>query len=202
MPHRIGVFGGTFDPPHIGHLILAGEAVHQFQLDRLLWVLTPEPPHKLENAVTPLTHRLAMLENMIADNPAFELSRIEIERPGPHYTVDTVRAIAENQPGADIILLIGGDSLRDLPTWRFAPDLVTVVSKLGVMRRPDDSTDLAALEAKLPGVLGKLHFIDALLQPVSSRELRRRISSGEMYRYYVAPGVYDYIEKNRLYRDA
>ncbi len=202
MPHRIGVFGGTFDPPHIGHLILAGEAVHQFQLDRLLWVLTPEPPHKLENAVTPLTHRLAMLENMIADNPAFELSRIEIERPGPHYTVDTVRAIAENQPGADIILLIGGDSLRDLPTWRFAPDLVTVVSKLGVMRRPDDSTDLAALEAKLPGVLGKLHFIDALLQPVSSRELRRRISSGEMYRYYVAPGVYDYIEKNRLYRNA
>ncbi|MBI3163106.1 MAG: nicotinate (nicotinamide) nucleotide adenylyltransferase [Anaerolineales bacterium] len=202
MPHRIGVFGGTFDPPHIGHLILAGEAVHQFQLDRLLWVLTPEPPHKLENAVTPLTHRLAMLENMIADNPAFELSRIEIERPGPHYTVDTVRAIAENQPGADIILLIGGDSLRDLPTWRFAPDLVTVVSKLGVMRRPDDSTDLAALEAKIPGVLGKLHFIDALLQPVSSRELRRRISSGEMYRYYVAPGVYDYIEKNRLYRDA
>lgn len=202
MPHRIGVFGGTFDPPHIGHLILAGEAVHQFQLDRLLWVLTPEPPHKLENAVTPLTHRLAMLENMIADNPAFELSRIEIERPGPHYTVDTVRAIAENQPGADIILLIGGDSLRDLPTWRFAPDLVTVVSKLGVMRRPDDSTDLAALEAKIPGVLGKLHFIDALLQPVSSRELRRRISSGEMYRYYVAPGVYDYIEKNRLYRNA
>lgn len=202
MPHRIGVFGGTFDPPHIGHLILAGEALHQFQLDRLLWVLTPEPPHKLENAVTPLTHRLAMLENMIADNPAFELSRIEIERPGPHYTVDTVRAIAENQPGADIILLIGGDSLRDLPTWRFAADLVTVVSKLGVMRRPDDSTDLAALEAKLPGVLGKLHFIDALLQPVSSRELRRRISSGEMYRYYVAPGVYDYIEKNRLYRDA
>lgn len=202
MPHRIGVFGGTFDPPHIGHLILAGEALHQFQLDRLLWVLTPEPPHKLENAVTPLTHRLAMLENMIADNPAFELSRIEIERPGPHYTVDTVRAIAENQPGADIILLIGGDSLRDLPTWRFAPDLVTVVSKLGVMRRPDDSTDLAALEAKIPGVLGKLHFIDALLQPVSSRELRRRISSGEMYRYYVAPGVYDYIEKNRLYRDA
>ena len=202
MPHRIGVFGGTFDPPHIGHLILAGEALHQFQLDRLLWVLTPEPPHKLENAVTPLTHRLAMLENMIADNPAFELSRIEIERPGPHYTVDTVRAIAENQPGADIILLIGGDSLRDLPTWRFAADLVTVVSKLGVMRRPDDSTDLAALEAKIPGVLGKLHFIDALLQPVSSRELRRRISSGEMYRYYVAPGVYDYIEKNRLYRDA
>ena len=202
MPHRIGVFGGTFDPPHIGHLILAGEALHQFQLDRLLWVLTPEPPHKLENAVTPLTHRLAMLENMIADNPAFELSRIEIERPGPHYTVDTVRAIAENQPGADIILLIGGDSLRDLPTWRFAADLVTVVSKLGVMRRPDDSTDLAALEAKLPGVLGKLHFIDALLQPVSSRELRRRISSGEMYRYYVAPGVYDYIEKNRLYRNA
>ena len=204
MFQRIGVFGGTFDPPHIGHLVLAGEAAQQFQLDRLLWVLTPEPPHKLENAITPLAHRLAMLEGMISDNPVFELSRIEIERPGPHYSVDTVRAIAESEPGADIVLLIGGDSLRDLPTWRFAPDLVAAVSKLGVMRRPGDSNDLTALEAKLPGISEKLHFIDALLQPVSSRELRRRISNGEMYRYYVTPGVYEYIEENRLYlnRDA
>lgn len=200
MPHRIGVFGGTFDPPHIGHLVLAGEAAHQFQLDRLLWVLTPEPPHKLDNTITPLVHRLAMLEGMISDNPAFELSRIEIERPGPHYSVDTVRAIAKSEPGAEIILLIGGDSLWDLPTWRFAPDLVAAVSKLGVMRRPGDLNDLKTLEAKLPGISEKLHFIDALLQPVSSRELRRRISNGEMYRYYVTAGVYDYIEDNRLYR--
>lgn len=201
MPHRIGVFGGTFDPPHIGHLVLAGEAVHQFKLDRLLWVLTPEPPHKLENPITPLVHRSAMLKGMITHNPTFEYSTIEIDRPGPHYTVDTIRLLAGQEPDAELILLIGGDSLRDLPGWRFAADLVDAVSKLGVMRRPGDSADPAVLERILPGIKEKLHFIDALLQPVSSRELRRRIASGEMYRYYITPEVYDYIEENRLYRE-
>jgi nicotinate-nucleotide adenylyltransferase len=200
MPKRIGFFGGTFDPPHIGHLILAGEAVHQFHLDRLLWVLTPEPPHKLESPITPLPHRQAMLEGMIRGDPVFEFSRIEIDRPGPHYTLDSIRILARMEPSAEIFLLIGGDSLMDLPTWRFAPDLVAQVSKIGVMRRPGGSADPSALEAKLPGIAKKLHFIDALLQPVSSSELRRRISSGEMYRYYVTPEVYDYIEEHRLYR--
>lgn len=200
MSQRIGFFGGTFDPPHIGHLILAGEAAFQFQLDRLLWVLTPEPPHKLENPITPLNHRLSMLEGMIAHNPRFELSAIEIERPGPHYTINSIRALQEREPDAEITLLIGGDSLWDLPTWRLAPDLVTLVSKIGVMRRPGDPDDLALLEAQLPGVSQKVHFIDALLQPVSSSELRRRIANAETYRYYVTPDVYDYIEANRLYR--
>lgn len=200
MPKRIGFFGGTFDPPHIGHLILAGEAVAQLQLDRLLWVLTPDPPHKQENPITPLAHRLPMLQGMIAHNPKFELSRIEIDRPGPHYTVDTARLLKEQEVDAEITLLIGGDSLADLPTWRLSTDLVTVVSKIGVMRRPGESADLAALEAKLPGVTAKLQFIDALMQPVSSRELRRRIAAGEMYRYYLAPEVYAYIEANHLYR--
>lgn len=200
MKNRIGLFGGTFDPPHIGHLILAGEAVFQFQLDRLLWVLTPDPPHKQDNSITPLDHRLPMLQSMIAHNPKFELSRLEIDRPGPHYTLDTVRLLASEQPDAEIFLLIGEDSLNDLPTWRLAADLVTAVSKIGVMHRPSDSANLAALEAKLPGITEKAHFMNALLQPVSSRELRRRISAGEMYRYYVTPSVYDYIEANQLYR--
>lgn len=200
MKNRIGLFGGTFDPPHIGHLILAGEAVFQFQLDRLLWVLTPDPPHKQDNSITPLDHRLPMLQSMIAHNPKFELSRLEIDRPGPHYTLDTVRLLANQQPDAEIFLLIGEDSLNDLPTWRLAADLVTAVSKIGVMHRPSDSANLAALEAKLPGITKKAHFMNALLQPVSSRELRRRISAGEMYRYYVTPSVYDYIEANQLYR--
>jgi nicotinate-nucleotide adenylyltransferase len=198
--NRIGVFGGTFDPPHIGHLILAGEAVFQFDLSRLLWVLTPDPPHKQENPVTPLVHRLSMLQGMIARNPVFELSRLEMDRPGPHYTVDTIRLLAEQEPQADIVLLIGGDSLQDLPAWRLAPDLVTAVSKIGVMRRPGDFTDLPALEAILPGLTEKIQFIATLLQPVSSSELRRRIATGEMYRYYLPPSVYEYIETHHLYR--
>ena len=197
---RIGLFGGTFDPPHIGHLILAGEAVTQFQLSRLLWVLTPDPPHKQDNQITPLVNRLPMLQGMIAHNPKFELSRIEIDRPGPHYTIDTVRLVAEQEPGAELFLLIGGDSLHDLPTWRLSADLVAAVSKIGVMRRPNDAIDLTSLEAVLPGVTDKVHFIDVLMQPVSSSELRRRIATGEMYRYYLTPEVFDYIETNRLYR--
>ena len=200
MSNRIGIFGGTFDPPHMGPLILASEAASQFKLDRLLWVLTPDPPHKQENFITPLTHRLPMLQRMVAYDPVFELSRIEIDRPGPHYTVDTIRLLASQQANAEITLLIGGDSLFDLPTWRFSADLVASVANIGVMRRPSDSTDLATLESKLPGLAKKVRFIDALLQPISSRELRRRIAAGEMYRYYLVPEVYDYIESHKLYR--
>jgi len=202
MPrNRIGLFGGTFDPPHIGHLILAGEAVSQFELSRLLWVLTPDPPHKQNNPITPLAHRLPMLQSMLAHDPVFEISRVEIDRPGPHYTIDTVRLIAEQEPDAELYLLIGGDSLRDLPTWRFSADLVSAVSKLGVMRRPGDFIDLAPLESEIPGVTQKVCFLDALVQPVSSRELRRRIEAGEMYRYYVHPEVFNYIETHHLYRN-
>ena len=198
---KIGLFGGTFDPPHIGHLILASEAVHQFGLSRLLWMLAPDPPHKLEQPITPLPHRLEMLQRMISDNPTFEVSYLEINRPGPHYTIDTVRLLAQQEPNADIVLLLGGDSLRDLPTWRLYADLVAEVTKIGVMRRPGDPFDMPALEAIIPGLTEKVIFIDAPLQDLASREIRRRIADGEPYRYYVFPPVYEYIEANHLYRE-
>ena len=198
---KIGLFGGTFDPPHIGHLILASEAVHQFGLSRLLWMLAPDPPHKLYQPVTPLPHRLEMLQRMIAGDPSFEISYLEIDRPGPHYTIDTVRILSQLEPNADIILLLGGDSLRDLPTWRLCSDLVAEVSKIGVMRRPGDPFDMSTLEKKIPGVTEKVAFIDAPLQDLASREIRRRVANGEAYRYYVFPPVYEYIEANHLYRE-
>jgi len=201
MPQtKIGLFGGTFDPPHIGHLILASEAVHQLGLSRLLWMLAPDPPHKLDQPITPLPHRLEMLQRMIEGNPSFEISRLEIDRPGPHYTIDTVRLLSQLEPKADITLLLGGDSLRDLPTWRLCANLVAEVSKIGVMRRPGDPFDMPALEAKIPGVTEKVAFIDAPLQDLASREIRRRVANGEVYRYYVHPSVYEYIETQQLYR--
>ena len=196
---KIGIFGGTFDPPHIGHLILASEAAHQLYLSRILWVLAPEPPHKQDQSITPLPHRLEMLKRMIADNPMFEISRLEIDRAGPHYTIDTVQLLAKQESDTDIILLLGGDSLRDLPTWRLCKDLVTAVSKIGVMRRPGDFFDMPALVAQIPGLTEKVSFIDALVQNLSSSEIRRRVMEGEVYRYYVLPSVYDYIESNHLY---
>ncbi len=197
---RIGLFGGTFDPPHIVHLILASEAAHQFQLSRLLWVLTPDPPHKLERPITPLHHRLEMTKRAIDNDPLFELSQIEINRPGPHYTNDTVKLLAAQEPDADIVLLIGGDSLRDLPNWHQCADLVTALHKIGVMRRPSDSFDLPTLETQIPGLNEKVIFLDTLVQNISSSEIRRRVAEREPYRYYVLPAIYDYIESNNLYR--
>ena len=201
MPRpNIGIFGGTFDPPHIGHLVLASEAVQQLNLSRLLWVLAPEPPHKLEQPITPLPHRLEMLKRTIANNPSFEISRIEIDRPGPHYSVDTVRLFAEQHPDADIIRLLGGDSLRDLPTWRLNTELVAAVSKIGVMRRFGNPPDYSALYEEIPELVGKIDFIDVLVQPISSREIRRRVEEGNVFRCYTLPSVSSYIEENQLYR--
>lgn len=201
MPNlRLGLFGGTFDPPHLGHLILASEAFAQLRLDRLLWVLTPAPPHKRGQVITPLEHRLAMLELAIAGDPSFELSRAELDRPGPHYTLDTVKRIQADAPSADVILLIGGDSLRDLPTWHRAADLVAACREIGVMRRPGDSADLSALERSLPGIRSKVRFVDAPLLEIASSEIRRRAAAGESFRYYVPPAVHEYILQHNLYR--
>ena len=197
---RIGVFGGTFDPPHIGHLILATEACEELRFDRLLWVLTPVPPHKLDQSLTSLEHRLEMLELAISDEPNFVLSRIEIDRPGPHYTVDSMRLLADEYPSADLTLLIGGDSLRDLPTWHRPADLVSACHEIGVIRRPDDSVDLSAWERQVPGTQAKVRFVDAPLLDISSRAIRRRIREKLPFRYYLSPPVYDYILKNGLYR--
>ncbi len=197
---RLGVFGGTFDPPHIGHLILAAEACEDLHFDRLLWVLTPVPPHKLDQRVRPLEHRMSMLELAIADNPKFELSRIEMDRPGPHYTVDTMRLLADERPSADLVLLIGGDSLHDLPTWHRPAELVAVCHEIGVIRRPGNSVDLSAWEGQIPGTQAKVRFIDAPLLDISSSAIRRRIRENLPFRYYLSPPVYEYILKNRLYK--
>ncbi len=201
MP-ALGVFGGTFDPPHLGHLILADEALHALGLTRLLWVLTPDPPHKPGRRFAPLEDRRAMLELVLADEPAFELSTVEIDRPGPHYALDTVRLLAAQNPGCDLIYLMGEDSLRDLPTWCRPADFLAAVHALGVMRRPGLPADLAALEAVLPGVAAKVRLFDAPLIEIASSDIRRRIAEGRPFRRFLTPQVYAYIQRRRLYRSA
>ena len=200
MSETLGIFGGTFDPPHLGHLILAAEALNQLQLTRVLWVLTPEPPHKPERAITPLPHRLEMLKRAISSAPGFELSTIEIDRPGPHYSIDTLDLLQSKSPTARLALLIGGDSLRDLPAWSHPDELITAVYAFGVMRRPGDEIDLEALERSLPGLSAKVRFVDAPQLEISSSTIRQRIASGGHFRYYLPTSVYDYIQQNNLYR--
>ncbi|HEY5269674.1 MAG TPA: nicotinate-nucleotide adenylyltransferase [Anaerolineales bacterium] len=200
MSILIGLFGGTFDPPHIGHLILSAETGAQLGLDRLLWVLTPDPPHKQGQSITSLEHRLAMVELAISDNPRFELSTLEMDRPGPHYALDTVKIIAEQNPAADLVYLMGGDSLRDLPTWHRPADLVTSLRFIGVMRRPGDSIDLPALEKTIPGLTAKVRYVDAPLLDIAAHEIRQRVADGRPYRYFLPPAVYAYIVEHNLYR--
>ena len=198
----IGIFGGTFDPPHTGHLILAAEAHAQLGLDRLLWVLTPYPPHKQERIITPIEHRLAMLKAALSDAPEFELSNVDMDRPPPHYALDTVRIIADQNPGAKLIYLMGGDSLSDLPLWHRPADFVTNCQLLCVMRRPGDIIDLPDFENKIPGLKDKVCFLEAPLFDIAAHEIRMRIAAGQPFRYFLPSGVYAYIVEHNLYRCA
>lgn len=196
---QIGVFGGTFNPPHIAHLILAEEACFQLGLERLLWVLTPDPPHKRNQHILGLGDRLDMLTAALASNPAFELSRVDIDRPAPHYAVDTMLILRERHPADELVYLMGGDSLHDLPSWYKPGHFLEACSALGVMRRPGDHVDLPAVERSLPGISDKVRFIRAPLLEISGTSLRKRIARGEPYRYFLPPAVFEIIRRRRLY---
>ena len=195
----IGIFGGTFDPPHLGHLILASEAHAQLGLDRLLWVVTPDPPHKRSQSIAPLRHRLAMVKHAIAGDSQFELSTVDMDRPGPHYAVDTVGIIANQNPGANLVYLMGGDSLRDLPRWHRPADFLAACDLIGVMRRPDDAIDLPSLENLFPGLTAKVRFVEAPLLDIAAHEIRRRVAEGRPFRYFLPSWVNSYIVKHNLY---
>ena len=199
---RVGLFGGTLDPPHVGHLILASEAKSQLELTRVLWTVTPDPPHKQDQSITSLEHRLAMVKLAIQDEPSFELSDIELSRPGPHYTVDTIKLLAQENPNAQIVPIIGGDSMNDLPTWHEPGELLYAAHWVGVMRRPGEETDLDALEQELPGISSKVHYVEAPLLEIASREIRERAANGKPFRYYLPKSMFEYIEQHHLYQQA
>ncbi len=202
MAGLIGVFGGTFDPPHYGHLNLATSASIALGLEKVLWVVTALPPHKPGVPITPLAARVAMVEATIGEDPRFELSKADIDRPGPHFALDTMRWLKERDPGGDFLYLMGEDSLRDLPTWHEPQRFLEVCEALGVMRRPEVEVDLDALERILPGIRAKARFFEAPLIACSSREIRRRVRDGEAFRHLVPRAVADIIDQSRLYRHA
>lgn len=195
----IGLFGGTFDPPHLGHLALCREAAADLGLDRLLWLLTPNPPHKRHRAITALRHRLAMVEIALLETP-YELSRVDIDRPAPHYALDTVQIVARQNPGADLLYVMGSDSLNDLPTWHRAGELVAALRWIGVMHRKDETPNLPALEQQIPGVAGKVRFVQAPRVDISASMVRSLVRAGEPFEHLVPQGVAAYIRAHRLYR--
>lgn len=196
---RSGIFGGTFDPPHNGHLILAEKAVDALQLDRLLWVLTPNPPHKPDQQVTVLRHRIDMLNAAIADHPCFRLSHIDINRPPPHYAVGTLRLLRERFTDDELIYLMGADSLRDLPTWHAPQAFVQACDLIAVARRPGVEIDMGKVESHIPGITPKVCFVDAPLLDISASEIRSRVRAGDAFRHFLPPLVYQIIKERGLY---
>jgi nicotinate-nucleotide adenylyltransferase len=199
---RIGIFGGTFDPPHLGHLRLADAARAQLRLGKVLWVVTADPPHKQGQPISPVDDRLAMVQAAIVGEPAYAVSRVDVDRPGPHWAADTVALLAQQFRGNELIYLMGGDSLRDLPTWGRPAEFLAHCS-LGVMRRPGDAIDLgmlAMLERRLPGLTAKVQFVEVEPVEVASHEIRRRVQSGESIREWVPEAVVRIIAERGLYR--
>lgn len=198
MTERLGLFGGTFDPPHLGHLILAECASDALALSRVLFVLAADPPHKRDQQLAPVEHRLAMLRLAIADNPRFALSRIDLDRPGPHYSVDTVRMAQIQYPGAELFFLMGGDSLRDLPTWHNPAGLVAQ-AMLGVVHRPGETLALDTLLTQIPELAGRVAFVEAPEVGISATDLRRRARTGRSLRYQLPEVVRAYVHDHHLY---
>jgi nicotinate-nucleotide adenylyltransferase len=141
-----------------------------------------------------------MVQRALVSYPEFELSRIDIDRPPPHYAVDTVEIAKRLFPNSELLYVIGGDSLRDLPRWHNPASFLSACDQIGVMRRPGDSIDLGRLDVALPGLREKVVFIDTPLLEISSHEIRQRVSAGRAFRQYLMAPVYDYIVFTKLYK--
>jgi nicotinate-nucleotide adenylyltransferase len=200
---RVGIFGGTFDPVHLGHLILAEQAREQAQLDEVWFVPAPRPPQKEAQSITRFEQRVEMLALALAGNPAFRIDEIEKDRVGPSYTADTLAELHRRHPEHVFMLLVGGDALIDLPTWR-EPRRILELAGLVVMDRPgspsvraDELRQRLALPAEFP--LSLIH-VEAPAIDIASRYLRRRIAAGHSVRYLVPRAVEAYIQEKKLYR--
>ncbi|MBI5350341.1 MAG: nicotinate (nicotinamide) nucleotide adenylyltransferase [Chloroflexi bacterium] len=200
---RLGLFGGTFDPPHLGHLILAEEARTQLNLDRVLWLVSGQSTLKLDRELSPVEARIEMVQAAIADNPHFILSRVDIDRPPPHYTIDALKILAKEFPRDEFYFIMGEDSLRDLPRWREPQEIIKRVT-LAVLARPNpsglrDPKGLDDLESKMPGVSSCVVWVNAPQLEIASSEIQKRIREGKSVRYMVTEGVGRVVEERKLY---
>ena len=196
---RVGLLGGTFNPPHLGHLVCAQEALLQLELDRLLLVPAATPPHKQIVADPGVAHRVAMCDAAVADDARFGVSRADADRAGPAYTVDLLRSLG----GADeLTFVVGGDMAHSLPAWR-DPEGILALARLGVAEREGvRRADIAERLSGLAGADERVVFFDMPRIDISSSLIRRRAAAGGPLRYLVPDAVAAYIEREGLYRQA
>lgn len=196
---RIGLLGGTFDPPHLGHLWLAEAARQSLNLDKVLFLPAGQPPHKSDEPVTAVHHRWAMTTLALEDRQDFIADRTDFERPSPHYTSTLLPLIQQKYPAADLWLLIGSDSLRDLPLWH-QPETVIAQSRLATLPRPGITVDWVWLSLSVPGVDQIVDMLDGPTLDISSTAIRRWLGQGHSANYLVPQKVLDYIQQHHLYR--
>ena len=201
----IGILGGTFDPIHLGHLALARAARSSLGHDEILFVPAARPPHKLGRPISPANDRLAMVELAIDGEPATAISRLELDRSGPSYTVDTVAALldeaAREDRSIDITVILSAESFADLPDWHAADRLVELAT-IAVAPRPGHPLpEPTALADRLPGLIGRLAVIHATLPDISASAIRARVAARRPIDHLVPPRVAAYIEEHHLYRE-
>ena len=198
---KIGILGGTFNPIHIGHLIIAQDAMVQLGLDRVKFIPTATPPHKRYEGNATAAQRLAMVRLAVRGNPQFEVDDIEIRRGGASYTVDTLAELRRRNPRAALYFIIGADSLRELHRWREVGRLVRLcafvtVARPGFVARPVVDPRLDAAERRRL----RQHALRGHACEIASRDIRDRVAGGEPIRYLVPDAVLHYIERHQLYR--
>jgi len=196
---RIGLLGGTFDPPHWGHLWLAELARVQLKLDKVLFLPVGEPVHKVGWQITAVSHRLHMVSLAIQNNPNFILDTTDCDRPVPHSTVTLLPLLRQAHLNARFWLLIGEDSLRDLPTWN-KPDQIIALCRLAMVPRPGVEIDWALLESAVPGSKTAVDELSGPTLSISATAIRNWVQQGHEPTYLVPTAVSDYIERHQLYR--
>ncbi len=199
---KTGILGGTFDPVHNAHLMIAGEALRRIELDEILFIPTSRTPLKEDAVITPVEHRLKMLELAVAGNPAFRLSGIEIDRAGISYTVDTIAALKQSLgDGSELYFITGLDSLVTLPQWK-EPGRIIRMCRLVTVRRPGyEVPDIDKLEKDIPGISESLIILDDPAPDVSATDIRKRVAAGLSISHLVPIPVEQYIREKGLYKN-
>lgn len=200
---RLGIFGGSFDPIHNGHLLLAECCLEQCRLDAVWFLPAAVPPHKQDQQLTAAKQRIEMLELAIADHPAFSVCRYEIDCGGVNYTVETLTHLKEEDPTRELFFLLGADMLADLPHWRNAPRVCELAVPVAVCRpgaEPVDFSCLGGIAGPERVELIRRHQVEMPEMGISSTDLRKRVASGQSIRYRVPRAVEMYIQSHGLYR--
>lgn len=200
--NRLGIMGGTFDPIHFGHLVAAEMARCKFQLNKVLFIPSGNPPHKGRGDIAPAKVRMEMVAHAVRDNQAFGVSTIELERKGPSYTVDTLRALQRIYPGCGLYFITGTDALLQIFSWREPEEILKMTEFIGVARPDYDASDFfLKLTQEHSEDRGRIHYLEVPALAISSTDIRQRVHNGETVRYLLPESVRKIILNKKLYLD-